>query len=137
MTNYQQHDQNDCGAACLAGIAGYYGKPLSIAHVRILAGTDDLGTTLDDLLHAALKSGFLAEAVTGDYSGLSQVPLPAIVHLDHPDTGAHFVVLKRIGRKTVTVRDPADGRCHRWPVARFTHYWSGAALLLLPGPKFF
>ena len=63
MTNYQQHDQNDCGAACLAGIAGYYGKPLSIAHVRILAGTDDLGTTLDDLQHVAIKSGFLAEAV--------------------------------------------------------------------------
>src|SRR5690606_28233194 len=136
MTNIRQHDSSDCGAACLAGIATHYGKPLSVAHIRVLAGTDSMGTTLADLQHTALKLGFQAETVRGDYTGLAQAPLPAIVHLDHADTGAHFVVVTRAGRRTVTVLDPADGRRHRWPLARFEEYWSGAALLVLPGPAF-
>jgi len=136
MTTIRQHDRSDCGAACLAGIATHYGKSLSVAHVRLLAGTDATGTTLSDLHRAALKLGFQAESVVGDFAGLSQSPLPAIVHLDHADTGAHFVVIVRLGKRTVTLLDPADGRRHRWPVERFNSYWSGAALLLLPGPTF-
>jgi len=136
MTTIRQHDRSDCGAACLAGVATHYGKSLSVAHVRLLAGTDATGTTLSDLHRAALKLGFQAESVVGDYAGLSQAPLPAIVHLDHADTGAHFVVIVRVGKRTVTLLDPADGRRHRWPVERFNSYWSGAALLLLPGPTF-
>lgn len=136
MTNIRQHDTSDCGAACLAGIATHYGKPLSVAHIRVLAGTDTAGATLADLQHTALKLGFQAEAVHGDYSGLAQAPLPAIAHLDHADTGAHFVVVTRAGRRMVTVLDPADGRRHRWSLAQFQAYWSGAALLLLPGPAF-
>ena len=136
MTTIRQHDSSDCGAACVAGIATHYGKPLSVAHIRVLAGTEATGTTLADLQHTALKLGFQAETVCGDYSGLTQSPLPAIVHLNHADTGAHFVVVTRAGRRTVTVLDPADGRRHRWPLARFQAYWSGAALLVLPGPAF-
>ncbi|MFC7526870.1 peptidase domain-containing ABC transporter [Parapedobacter sp. GCM10030251] len=137
MTTIRQHDRSDCGAACLAGIATHYGKPLSVAHVRVLAGTDAGGVTLTDLHLTAAKLGFQAEAVSGDINGLSQAPLPAIVHLNHADTGHHFVVVTRVGKRTVTLLDPADGRRHRWPVARFSAYWSGAALLLLPGPAFF
>lgn len=136
MTTIRQHDRSDCGVACLVGIATYYGKPLSLAHVRLLAGTDTHGTSLTDLHQAAITLGFQAEAVSGDINGLSRAPLPAIVHFDHTDTGAHFVVITRIGRRTVTLLDPADGRRHRWPVDQFNAYWSGAALLLLPGPAF-
>ncbi len=132
----RQHDRSDCGAACLAGIATYYGKSLSVARVRILAGTDASGTSLSDLQRAALKLGFHAEPVQGDYAGLGQASLPAILHLDHADTGAHFVVVTRTGHRTVTVLDPADGRRHRWPIAQLNTYWSGAALLLIPGPAF-
>ncbi len=136
MTTIHQHDRDDCGAACLAGIAAHYGKPLSVAHVRLLAGTGTMGTTLADLQRAAEKSGFQAEAVDGDLNGLSQAILPTIVHVDHPDTDSHFVVVTRIGKRYVRILDPADGRRHRWPVARFQSYWSGNALLLLPGAGF-
>src|SRR5690606_22178205 len=110
MKAIRQHDRNDCGAACLAGIAAHYGKPITVAHVRLLSGTVSSGTTLADLRHAALRLGFQAAAVSGDRAGLSHAVLPAIVHLDHPDTGAHFVVATRIGRRKATVVDPADGR---------------------------
>lgn len=136
MTIHQQHDRNDCAAACLASVARYYGRSLSIPHVRVLAGTDSDGTSLGDLRHAARKLGFQAEAVSGDYEGLCRSPLPAVVHLDHPETGAHYVVATRVGRQRVTVLDPADGRRHRWRVEQFRQYWSGVALLLLPGPGF-
>ncbi|MEC3881607.1 peptidase domain-containing ABC transporter [Parapedobacter sp. 10938] len=136
MTNIRQHDPSDCGAACLAGIATHYGKPLSVAHIRVVAGTDATGSTLADLQHTAQQLGFQAEAVQGDYSGLAQAPLPAVVHLNHVDTGAHFVVITHAGHRKVTILDPADGRQRRWPLARFESYWTGAALLLLPGPAF-
>ncbi len=136
MKTIRQHDRNDCGAACLAGIASHYGKPLTVAHVKLLAGTSGSGTNLADLRHAALRLGFQAEAVSGDIAGLSRSPLPAIVHLDHVETGSHFVVLVRMDSRTASVLDPADGRRYRWPIARLTAYWSGAALLLLPGPGF-
>lgn len=136
MKTIRQHDRNDCGAACLASIASHYGKPTSVAQVRLLSGTVASGTTLADLQHGALRLGFQAAAVSGDLTALSQSALPAIVHLHHGNTGSHFVVVTRIGPRKVSVLDPADGRRHRWPVNEFTAYWSGAALLLLPAPDF-
>ncbi|MBK1442584.1 peptidase domain-containing ABC transporter [Parapedobacter sp. ISTM3] len=137
MKTIRQHDESDCGAACLAAIAAHYGKPLSIAHIRLLAGTDSTGSTLNGLREAALRIGFQAEAVQGDYAGIQKATLPAIVHLSHSDTGDHFVVLAQAGKRHSTVLDPADGRRHRWPAATFSSYWSGAALLLLPGAEFY
>lgn len=40
----KQHDITDCGAACLASIAAYYGLHMSIAKIRQLASTDCKGT---------------------------------------------------------------------------------------------
>lgn len=39
MKYYQQFDESDCGAACLAMVASYYGKNLNIAKIRERAGT--------------------------------------------------------------------------------------------------
>jgi len=136
MKPIRQHDQSDCGAACLAMIASHYGKHLSVAHVRLLIGTDSSGSSLAALHHAALRLGFQCAAVSGNYDALQQCILPVVVHLNHHDTGEHFIILEQIGAKQVKIIDPADGQRHRWPKARFCTYWGGAALLLLPGGDF-
>lgn len=42
----KQHDITDCGAACLASVAGHYGLGMPIARVRQYAGTDQKGTNV-------------------------------------------------------------------------------------------
>jgi len=59
----KQHDITDCGAACLASVAGHYGLKLSIAHIRQIASTDKKGTNMLGLREAAEQLGFSAKAV--------------------------------------------------------------------------
>ena len=40
-----QHDESDCGAACLAIILSFYGRETSIRKIREAAGTDKVGTS--------------------------------------------------------------------------------------------
>lgn len=57
MIYRQQFDSTDCSAACLAMVASYFMKKLSIAEIRVFAGTDTEGTNLKGLLDAAKKAG--------------------------------------------------------------------------------
>lgn len=41
-----QKDQSDCGVACLAGIAQYFGGSAKLERLRELSGTNKQGTTL-------------------------------------------------------------------------------------------
>ena len=47
MRYRQQFDLTDCGAACLAMIASYFGKQVSVAQVREFTKTDTEGTKLE------------------------------------------------------------------------------------------
>ena len=58
-----QHSEEDCGAACLATVARYYGRLLTIGHGREVVGTGQLGTTLLGLERGAQALGFEAQAV--------------------------------------------------------------------------
>jgi hypothetical protein len=41
-----QHSEEDCGAACLASIAKFYGQNFTISRLRELVGIGQQGTTL-------------------------------------------------------------------------------------------
>src|SRR4051812_46047238 len=94
----RQTGQSDCGAAALATIALHYRRPLGLQQLRDLAGTDRVGTNLRGLLQAAEALGFSAKGVKGTYDALSQVPLPAIVHVK-TEVGGHFLVLYRFKKE--------------------------------------
>ena len=48
-----QHDQNDCGVACLLSLIRYYGGNQSLEKLREYSGTTRQGTTLLGLYQAA------------------------------------------------------------------------------------
>ena len=61
MTKYsfiKQANEEDCGAACLAMIAKFYGKNYTITKLRELVGTGQKGTTLLGLRRGSEKLGF-------------------------------------------------------------------------------
>ena len=58
QTFTQQHDQSDCGVACLLSIIQYYEGSNNLEKLRELSGTTKQGTTLLGLYQAANKLGF-------------------------------------------------------------------------------
>lgn len=104
----RQHSEEDCGAACLATIAKFYGRTFAISRMREAVGTGAQGTTLLGLTRGAEAFGFHARQVKANeqvIERLSEVPLPAIIHWQ----GNHWVVLYGQKGKQYMVADPAIG----------------------------
>ena len=83
MKYISQFDASDCGAACLAMVAHYYGSRWSVARIRDVAGTDRRGTNLNGMVIAAEELGFSAKALKSEEKYLdNDLPLPFIAHIE-------------------------------------------------------
>ena len=140
MKYRQQLDESDCGAACLAMIASQYGKSLSIAQVRVAAGTDVIGTNVRGLVEAAKEYGLKAFAVKGSKEAIKpslEVPFVAHLHVVHNgdcnDYYDHYVVVKKIFKKRIEIWDPNGmvGK-HYMDYTEFLENWSGYAVFFEP-----
>jgi ABC-type bacteriocin/lantibiotic exporter with double-glycine peptidase domain len=126
-----QHGEEDCGAACLATVAKYYGRTFAISRVRSLVGTGMRGTTLLGLRRGAEALGFNARPVKATEAlidNLNAAPLPAIIHWQ----GNHWVVLYgQRGRKFI-IGDPGNGIRYLTRQELNTNWPDGMLLLLEP-----
>lgn len=125
-----QHNDQDCGAACLATIAKYYGRVFSLSRVREAAGTGVMGTTLLNLRQGAKVLGFDARGVKVPMELIEKnvVRLPGIIHWK----GVHWVVLYgRKGRK-YAIADPGYGIRYISSQELQQHWPNGVMLLLEP-----
>ncbi|NEP44023.1 MAG: peptidase domain-containing ABC transporter, partial [Okeania sp. SIO2H7] len=130
-----QHNVEDCGAACMASIAKYYGRIFTIARTREATGTGQLGTTLLNLKQGAKVLGFNARGVQVplELVDKNSIPLPGIIHWK----GNHWVVLYGRRGKKYVVADPAVGIRFLSP-DELVSSWSNRAMLLLePRPDFY
>jgi ATP-binding cassette subfamily C protein len=103
-----QHTEEDCGPACLATIAKYYGATFLLNRIREAIGTGQQGTSLLDLMRGAEVLGFNARSVKASpeiLDRISEVPLPAIAHW----MGYHWVVFYGQQGKHYVIADPAVG----------------------------
>ncbi|MEL7035997.1 MAG: peptidase domain-containing ABC transporter [Cyanobacteria bacterium J06592_8] len=106
-----QHSEEDCGAACLASVAKYYGRTFTLPHLRSVSGTGQQGTTLLGLQQGGEAVGFNTRPVRADpdiLDEIDQVPLPLIIHWK----GYHWVILYGYQRHKYIVGDPAVGILH-------------------------
>lgn len=122
-----QQSGSDCGAACLAMIAQYWGKRFSLNMLRDLAGVGRSGASLKGLSQAAESIGFQARPVRSSFNRLAEQPLPWVAHWQ----GDHYIVVYCVKRSRVVVADPALGR-RSLSIAEFQAGWTGYALLLNP-----
>lgn len=58
----KQHDQKDCGVACLPTISKTYGQKLQLSKIIDIAGTDSYGNNVYGLVKAAEELGFSVKA---------------------------------------------------------------------------
>ncbi len=144
-----QHDQMDCGPACLSMIASQYGKEYSIQYLREQTHISREGVSMLGIVQAAEQIGFetlpakLSFEKLIQLSQASQVPLPGVIHWNQ----SHFVILRRIhtqwftGRYIFELADPGHGFISV-SEEKFKKSWlsqdqEGVAIFLEPGENFF
>jgi len=112
----RQHDENDCGAVCLARIAKLYKYDLSVANAREYVRTDKNGTTLYGLVKGANRIGLSAETLQGTQDELEksikngEIKCPFIAHMLIEDQLLHYVVVEKISEDNINIFNPAIGK---------------------------
>ena len=126
----------DCGAACLASVAGHYGLQLPIAKIRQLCHTDKRGTNALGLIQGLEQMGFNAKGVKASLENLPQAPLPAIAHTIFKEQYQHYVVIYKIYKGKISVMNPAYGKIETYTTEEFAKIWTGVLILLEPNEYF-
>lgn len=101
----KQDQFSECGHACVAMISNYHGHKIDLFSLRDLETPSMNGSSMLDLVRLFEKLDFTPRAIRIDVNELNHVQCPAILHWNLN----HFVVLKSIKKKYVTIHDPALG----------------------------
>ena len=140
---YPQHDQMDCGPACLAMVASHYGKDFGLQYLRDRSFITREGVSLLGISEAADKIGFKTISAKLKTEDLDNELLPCILHWNQN----HFVVLYKITKNIFTgkliykIADPGHGFISL-SEEKFKKSWlsdleKGVALFLEPTEEFF
>jgi ATP-binding cassette subfamily B protein len=146
-----QRDGMDCGATCLAMIAGYYGKNYEATFLREKTFITKEGVSVLGITQAAQSIGFEALTIKATTQNLlsliqgkeAEAPLPCILHWNQN----HFVVLYAVKKKWFSqqvifkIADPGYGFINL-SQEKFEKSWlsddnQGVAVLLEPKKAFY
>jgi ATP-binding cassette subfamily B protein RaxB len=122
-----QTEAAECGLACLAMIAGYYGYPSELTELRRRLVVSLKGVSLKNLVGMADRLGFASRPVRLELDELRMLKTPCVLHWDLN----HFVVLKKATRDSVVIHDPAAG-VRGLPLSVVSRHFTGVALELMP-----
>jgi ATP-binding cassette subfamily B protein RaxB len=122
-----QAEAAECGLACLCMVMSHHSRPTELFELRRQFGAGLKGQNLRGLIQHASASGFTTRPLKLAIEELNQLQLPCILHWDLD----HFVVLETVGRKSITVLDPAAGR-RRLTLEQVSQHFTGVALELTP-----
>src|SRR3712207_4515890 len=100
-----QTEAAECGLACLAMVASFHGHRIDLNTLRRRHPVSLKGVTLRGLIQVANQMHLACRPLRFELEALPQLNLPAIVHWDL----SHFVVLKAVTAKGITIHDPATG----------------------------
>src|ERR1051326_7086915 len=122
-----QTEAAECGIACLAMIASYFGHRLCLDTRRRRPPVSLKGMTLRALIETARHLELACRPLRIELAHLGQLRMPAILHWDMN----HFVVLKSASRRGLVVHDPAAGE-KRLSFDEASKHLSGVAVELWP-----
>ena len=126
-----QDERSACGHACILMIAHYWGHRLNKHRWTSIPKPSSQGISLQDIIEFSSVLGFQSRAINADVEDLRWLKTPAILHWNMN----HFVVLKRVSKRALTIHDPALGirRC-RW--SEVNQAFTGIALEIEKGQDF-
>lgn len=126
-----QSESSDCALVCLVMIADFFGLKLELTEVRRRFSSSLKGASLQNLISHANQLNFSSRPLRLELEEMVQLQMPCILHWDLN----HFVVLKKAGRRHITILDPAVGE-RRVPMAEVSDHFTGVALELVPNADF-
>lgn len=118
-----QTESAECGLACLAMIAGFYGGESNLFQLRSKYGISSKGATLKNLIDIAQDLKLITRPLSLELDELKLLRLPCILHWDFN----HFVVLTKVKDKSVVIFDPAFGK-KNISFAECSKHFTGVAL---------
>jgi ATP-binding cassette subfamily B protein RaxB len=127
----RQTEAAECGLACLAMVASYFGHRIDLNTLRRRHPVSLKGVTLRGLIQVASHLQLTSRPVRFEMEQLKQLRLPAIAHWDL----THFVVLKSSTSRGIEIHDPAAGE-RFYKMAEASKHLTGVALELLPAEGF-
>lgn len=127
---HRQHDQSDCGVACLQSIISYYRGSKSLEQLREFSGTSRQGTTLLGLYQAAQKCGFQAQGLESNTEWLKTIDQPVILHVIIDKHLQHYLVCYGYQKGLFVIGDPAKGMVE-YTEKELSEIWQSKALLKL------
>lgn len=126
-----QTEVAECGIACLAMVAGYYGLETDMVNLRRRFAVSVRGSNMEDLSNIATALHLGPRVIKVEIDQLAHLQKPCILHWEMN----HFVVLKSVTRNTITIHDPARGS-RRLSIAEFRKGFTGIAMELYPTEDF-
>ncbi|PIV97600.1 MAG: peptidase C39 [Flavobacteriaceae bacterium CG_4_10_14_3_um_filter_31_253] len=136
QTFTQQHDQSDCGVACLLSLIQFYGGSNSLEKLRELSGTTKQGTTLLGLYQAANKLGFTAQGNEADIQAVIDHKELLILHVVIQERLQHYLVCYGYEKDKFIIGDPAKGIATYTKEQLNTIWKSKTCLTLSPNSDF-
>lgn len=122
-----QSEAAECGLACVAMVAEYWGHELNLTQLRSEFSISLNGSTLHDLSDIARKLDLSSRPVKLDLEDVHRLQTPCILHWDLN----HFVVLVKVTSRYYYIHDPMLGR-RRLNRKDFSEHFTGVALELSP-----
>ncbi|WP_312405864.1 peptidase domain-containing ABC transporter [Rhizobium sp.] len=127
----RQTEVSECGLACLAMIAAFYGRRTDLATMRRRFTPSLRGASLSSLTKISDQIGLTPRAVKLPLEQIANLALPAILHWDMN----HFVVAERAAGGKILIHDPA-GRSEWMQSSELSEHFTGVALELRPNETF-
>lgn len=118
-----QSEMSECGHACIAMIANFWGHHLDLYTLRKISRPSNRGINLLQIKDLLENLGFMIRGLKVSLEELNKVKTPAILHWDMN----HFVVLKKIGKRSITIHDPASG-IRQCSIEEVSNSFTGIAL---------
>jgi len=126
-----QTEAAECGLACIAMVASYWGYRIDLSSMRQRFSVSLKGATLKDLMTLGLRLNLQPRPLKLEMNHLPNLNLPAVLHWDMN----HFVVLKSVTRTHGLIHDPGAGeRC--LALDELAKHFTGVALELTPTSEF-
>lgn len=138
----KQHDENDCGAACLSMVAKYYGVHKPLVEFRKIINTTGSGTSVFGMKKGAEMLHFQTKALEGNMEELLEaikdgsVHFPFIAHIIIDNNLLHYVVVFGKDKKNRFLVGDPQGKKYKMSVGQFSEVWTGYLLDLIPNEKF-
>jgi len=126
-----QSEAAECGLACVAMVASFWGHEIDIASMRRRFSVSLKGANLKGLMQIAHALGLQTRPLKLDLKHLNQLRLPCVLHWDLN----HFVVLGSVSKTRVQIHDPRVG-ARTLAISEVSAHFTGVALEALPGGRF-